>query len=253
MNDRRSKRREPIRTERSFHRFSLSQRLEHLILLAAFFVLLLTGLPQKYRATEWSGWILSTPERLFLLQQIHRIAALVLTAEVVFHIGKAIALMSRRRLPGGLLPTGKDVRDAGQMVAHLLFLRRNRPAFGKYDFEQKMTYWFLAVGILIMVFSGFILWFPQQISAVLPGAFIPAALLAHSNEAIISGVFVVAWHLFHVLILRVNLSMFTGRLSEDEMRTYHAAEFERLTGKPANDSAPSQTRREVKDIQGGRR
>lgn len=250
--------RPPIRTERTFRRFSLSQRLEHLILLTAFTVLLLTGLPQKYRATEWSGWILSTPERLFLLQRIHHIAALALTGGVIYHLGKALALLFRRRLPGDILPTWQDVRDAGQMIAHLLFLTRKRPAFGKYDFEQKLTYWFLFFGIGIMVISGFILWFPTQISAVLPGAVIPAALLAHSNEAIIAGVFVVAWHLFHVLILRVNLSIFTGRLSESEMRQYHAAEFERLTGEPADPAAaparkPGAAPRRGKDLQGGRR
>jgi len=237
--------RAPIRTERTFRRFSLSQRLEHLVLLTAFIVLLLTGLPQKYRTSEWSGWILSTPQRLLLLQQIHHIAALALTAEVVFHLGKAVSLRARRRLPGSLLPTMQDVRDAGQMIAHLLFLRRTRPAFGKYDFEQKLTYWFVFFSIGIMVVSGFILWFPVQISAALPGAVIPAALLAHSNEAIIAAVFVVAWHLFHVLILRVNLSMFTGRLSENEMRAYHAAEFEHLTGEAAGGSDG--------EVQGGRR
>jgi formate dehydrogenase subunit gamma len=233
--------RTPVRTERTFQRFSLSQRLEHLILLATFIVLLLTGLPQKYRAADWSAWILSTPERLYLIQRIHHIAALALTAEAFYHLGKAIYLISRRKLPGALLPTTEDVRDAGQMLAYLLFMRKTRPNFGKYDFEQKFTYWFIFVSIGMMVVSGFILWFPAQITRVVTGAAIPAALLAHSNEAIIAGVFVIAWHLFHVLILRVNLSIFTGRLSENEMRTYHAAEFERLTGEPADGGEPGTT------------
>jgi hypothetical protein len=34
--------------------------------------------------------------------------------------------------------------------------------------------------------------------------------------------------------LRVNLSIFTGRLSEGEMRVYHAAEFQHLTGETAD-------------------
>jgi hypothetical protein len=41
---------------------------------------------------------------------------------------------------------------------------------------------------------------------------------------------VVIWHLYHVLIQRLNLSMFAGRLNEDDMREYHTAEYERLTG-----------------------
>jgi hypothetical protein len=59
-------------------------------------------------------------------------------------------------------------------------------------------------------------------------------VLAHSNEAIIAGIFIVIWHFYHVHLERLNLSIFTGRLSEEEMRTYHAAEFERLTGEKAS-------------------
>ena len=85
-----------------------------------------------------------------------------------------------------------------------------------------------------MVITGFIIWFPIQVTSVLPGSIVPAAKLTHSTEAIVAGVFVLIWHLFHVVFDRLNLSMFTGRLNEDDMRKYHAAEFERLTGESAD-------------------
>jgi hypothetical protein len=44
-------------------------------------------------------------------------------------------------------------------------------------------------------------------------------------------VFIVIWHVYHVHIERLNLSMFTGRLSEDEMRVFHEKEYERLAGR----------------------
>jgi len=76
-----------------------------------------------------------------------------------------------------------------------------------------------------------VLWFPLVITRFFPGGIVPAAYLAHSNEAIVAAVFVVIWHFYHVHFQRLNLSIFTGRLSEDEMRDYHAAEFQRLTGR----------------------
>jgi formate dehydrogenase subunit gamma len=224
----------PVRVERTFQRFTLGQRWEHGLLILSIAVLLFTGLPQKYRDAGWSQWLLSTPERVDLVQQIHHIAALVLTAEVLYHIGRAVYLILRRRLPGEMLPNWQDVRDAWQMIRYLLFLTRKKPAYGKYNFEQKFTYWFLFFGIGIMVISGFILWFPETITRFLPGGVIPAALLAHSNEAIVAAIFIVIWHFYHVHLERLNLSIFTGRLNEDEMRTFHAAEFERLTGEKAN-------------------
>ena len=133
-----------------------------------------------------------------------------------------------------MLPNMQDLRDAWQMIRYLFFLTRQKPAYGKYNFEQKFTYWFLFFGIGILVISGFILWFPETVTRFLPGGVVPAALLAHSNEAVVAAIFIVIWHFYHVLIERLNLSIFTGRLSEEEMRTYHAAEFERLTGEKAN-------------------
>lgn len=219
----------PVRTERTFKRFTLAQRWEHAVLVLSFVVLLLTGLPQKYRSAGWSQQILSSPERIELIQTIHRVAAVVLIAEALYHVGKGLYLLSRRQLPDSIFPTMKDVRDAIQMVKYLLFLTREKPAHGKYNFEQKFTYWFVFFGAAIMIISGLITWFPILFTRFLPGGIIPAALLAHSSEAIAATVFILIWHTYHVHIERLNLSIFTGRLSEKEMREYHELEYMALT------------------------
>ena len=222
-----------IHHERTFWRFGLTQRLEHAVIFLSITVLLITGLPQKYRASSWSQELLSTPARVHSIQDIHHIAAIVLALEVLFHLGNAIVLLVRRKLPGYILPTVQDLRDAVQMLRYLLFFRKDKPSFGKYNFEQKATYWFLFISIGIMVSTGFILLFPVALTRWLPGSVVPAAKMAHSTEAIVTAIFVVIWHFYHVHIERLNFSIFTGRLNEQEMRTYHADEFERLTGEKA--------------------
>jgi len=229
---------QPVQQERTFPRFTISQRWEHTLLLLSGLVLLLTGLPQKYREFSISQDLLSTPDRVELIRQIHHIAAIVLAVEAVYHLGRIIYLMAKRRLPGDLLPTRQDLRDAGQMVQYLLFLRSDKPKFGRYNFEQKVTYWVVFFGLLIMGISGFIIWFPIFFTKLLPGGVVPAAKLAHSTEAIVTAIFVIVWHVYHVHIERTNLSIFTGRLSEDEMRTYHEKEYERLTGQSATKAKP---------------
>jgi formate dehydrogenase gamma subunit len=218
-----------IKTERTFQRFTVGQRWEHAALFLSFTVLLLTGLPQKY-FNSWGYQVITTPDRLVLFRRIHHIAAVVLILEVVYHLGRGIYLMVRRQLGGDIFPTWQDVRDAWQMVKYLLFLRKEKPSFGKFNFEQKFTYWFLFLGIGIMVVSGLIMWFPIFITRFLPGAIIPAAQLAHSSEAIAAGVFVVIWHFYHVHVERLNLSIFTGRLNEKDMREFHDLEYKYLTG-----------------------
>jgi formate dehydrogenase gamma subunit len=145
-----------IHTLRTFWRFTLIQRWEHMILLLSFTVLLLTGLPQRYRTAGWSQQILSTPDRVETVQQIHHIAAIVLTLEVIYHIVNAIVHIVRRNLSGDMLPTWQDVRDAWRMILYLLFLKKEKPSFGKYNFEQKFTYWFLFFGISVMVITDYV-------------------------------------------------------------------------------------------------
>jgi formate dehydrogenase gamma subunit len=218
------------RQERSFLRFTLGQRWEHAILFLSSLVLLLTGLPQKYREFSISQDLLSTPEQIFLIRQIHHIAAIVLSLVVIYHLGRALVLMSRRRLPGHLLPTTQDLLDAWHMIQYLLFLRKDKPKFGRYNFEQKITYWVVFFSIAVMGISGLIIWFPVQATQFLPGGVVHAAKLAHRTEAVVLAIFILIWHIYHVHLARLNLSMFPGRLSEEEMRAFHEKEYQRLPG-----------------------
>jgi len=219
--------------EKTYARFTLGQRWEHAVLFLSAFVLLLTGLPQKYRDMSWSQDLLSTPERLYLIRQIHHIAAIILAMEAIYHIGRAIYLLSRRKMSAAMFPNMQDVYDAWHMLQYLLFLRKEKPVFGKYNFEQKVTYWFLFFGFALMGISGFIIWFPVQFTKFLPGGVVPASKMAHSTESVVAAIFIIIWHLYHVHIERLNLSIFTGRLSEKEMREYHAKEYERVNaGRP---------------------
>jgi formate dehydrogenase subunit gamma len=218
----------PVRAEHVFQRFSLAQRWEHWILLLTFGILFLTGLPQKYRTASWSQYILSTPERVKAVQTIHHIAAAFLILLVLYHLAKGIVLLARRKLPGDIFPNLQDVKDAWKMIKYLLFLSKEKPVYGKYNFEQKVTYWFLFFGIGIMVVTGLILLFPIFVTHFLPGGVIPAALMAHSTEAIVAMIFVVIWHFYHVHLERLNLSIFTGKLNEEEMKKYHTLEYNRV-------------------------
>ena len=229
-----------VQIEKTFQRFNIGQRWEHLLLFLSATTLLFTGLPQKYRDTSWSQAILSTPDRVFLIQQIHHIAAIVLILEMLYHLGRAIYQLTRRKLSANMFPTWQDMLDAGQMILYLLFIRKDKPKFGKYNFEQKVTYWVVFFGFILMIISGLIIWFPLWFTNFLPGGIVPAAKLMHSTEAIAAGVFILIWHFYHVHIERLNLSIFTGKLSEKEMREYHAKEFERLERKPKDKVKPGE-------------
>ena len=231
-----------LKVVRTFPRFTISQRWEHAVLLISIAVLLITGLPQKYNTSVWSQAIISSQQRLNSLQLVHHIAALVLTALVLYHLGKAIYLMARHKLPGDMLLTIQDIIDAWNMFLYLIYIKKQKPAFGKYNFEQKVTYWFLFFSITILLVSGYIMWFPEVITRVLPGGVIPAAMMAHSTEAIVTLIFIALWHFYHVHIERLNLSIFSGWLNEDDMHTYHTKEYNQIIGKPLSEQDSGDTK-----------
>jgi cytochrome b subunit of formate dehydrogenase len=150
--------------------------------------------------------------------------------ESVYHLALGIRLLVRRQLSPGMFVVRQDLRDAGQMLKYLLFFSSKKPAFGKYNFEQKITYWFLFFGIGILIVTGVVLWFPTFFSRFLPGEIIPAAKLAHGTEAVVAGIFVLIWHFYHVHIERLNMSIFTGHLIESDLKEYHGREYNRLVG-----------------------
>ena len=102
-------------------------------------------------------------------------------------------------------------------------------------------------GTVIMVATGFALWNPIATARFLPGQFIPAALAAHAGEALLAVLAVIVWHGYGVHIRHFNRSMFTGEMSEEEMREHHPLELQEiLEGRgPADPPSPTLRRRRL--------
>jgi len=60
---------------------------------------------------------------------------------------------------------------------------------------------------------------------LLPGEVIPAAKAAHGGEALLAVLAIIVWHLYGVHIKRFNRSMFTGRMTEEDMLHEHPLEL----------------------------
>ncbi len=76
-----------------------------------------------------------------------------------------------------------------------------------------------------MGLTGFMMWNPLTITKLLPGEVIPAAKAAHGGEALLAVLAIIIWHIYGVHIKRFNKSMFTGRISEEEMLHEHPLEL----------------------------
>lgn len=206
-------------------RFTLAQRIEHGFLLASFTILSVTGLPQMFAMTLWGSWMIWAMGGIEMVRIIHRASAVVLMLATIYHGGVVTYRVFVQRVRMTMLPGWDDMVHGLQALGYNLGLVKSRPAMGRYNFGEKVEYWAVIWGTVIMVITGFMLWNPIATTNFLPGEFIPAAKAAHGGEALLAVLSIVTWHMYHVHVRTFNKSMFTGRISRHEMEEEHALEL----------------------------
>ena len=217
-------------------RFSKRQRLEHAIVMTTFVLLALTGFPQKFFETGWAHGVVRALGGLDHVRFIHRVSGLLFSILTLWHLGAAMILAAERKMKLTLLPNRQDFLDAVQQLRYDLGLAESQPRFDRFDYRQKFEYWGLIFGALIMVLSGFILYFPIVVSRVLPAELIPAAKVMHSYEAMLAFLIVLIWHMAGAHLtpesFPMDTSIFTGRIRKEKLRREHALEYEERFGGP---------------------
>jgi cytochrome b subunit of formate dehydrogenase len=214
----------------TYHRFSVSDRVQHVVMLVSFLVLTVTGLPQKYiyLNNHYLDALIDAMGGIELVRVVHRVAATALMVVTVFHLLAVAHRVYVKRVRLTMLPGYRDALDALQSVRFNLGLAKERPRMDRYTWEEKVEYWSLIWGTLVMIATGFMLWNPVATARFLPGQFIPAAQVVHGGEALLAILAVLVWHFYSVHLRHFNRSMFTGVMSEHEMEEEHPLELDRI-------------------------
>jgi cytochrome b subunit of formate dehydrogenase len=236
------------RRPRYYQRFHWATRIAHGLLLSSFTLLGITGLPQKYALAGWAQALIRFFGGIETTRLIHHGAAVVLMLLTIYHLLDAGYKIFVRRVRLSMLPGIKDVKDGIQAFAYNLGLKKTRPQMDRYTFEEKLEYWALVWGTVIMGITGFLMWNPIASTRLLPGEVIPAAKAAHGGEALLAVAAIIIWHMYSVHLKRFNKSMFTGRMTEAEMLHEHPLELADLKAGlavPAVDPAALRKRRAV--------
>ena len=223
---------DPFAPAPAYDRFTRSDRVQHAAMVVSFLVLTVTGLPQKYiyLNNHYLDDLIELMGGLETVRVVHRWAATVLMLVTVYHILAAIHRVLVRRVSLSMLPRYQDVVDGLQAVRYNLGLAKERPRTDRYTWEEKVEYWSLIWGTIVMIATGFMLWNPVATARFLPGQWIPAAQVVHGGEALLAILAVLVWHFYSVHLRHFNRSMFTGQLSEHEMEHEHPLELERIKG-----------------------
>ena len=228
---------------KSYVRFTLAQRLEHFVLMVSFTVLALTGIPQKYVGRRWAEEMISLMGGIEMVRNIHHIAAVVLMLVSIYHVVAVGYRLFVLRVRPSILPHPKDIIDFLDDVRYNLGLAKHRPQMDRYTYGEKIEYWAVVWGTLLMAVTGFMMWNPITTTRFLPGEVIPAAKAAHGGEALLAILAIITWHSYHVHLRHFNKSIFTGKLTEEEMREEHPLELARIEAGQGPTLPDEETRR----------
>lgn len=203
-------------------RMSLGQRVQHFILATSFIVLAITGFALKFPETGASR-LLGANEGF--RSWAHRGAGIVLIVIGLYHLFYILARKEGRRLVKDLFPTPKDLTDLIGTLRYLAGFSDKKPPIGRFGYAEKMEYWAVIWGTIIMGVTGFTIWFKMDVTRFLPRWAVDVAITIHYYEAVLACLAIVVWHFYHVIfdpdVYPLNWACWKGKVSAHWQKEEH--------------------------------
>jgi cytochrome b subunit of formate dehydrogenase len=217
-------------------RFDIHQRVQHWFMLSGVILLALTGWPLRGagapEAVESSRRFLAMFGGAHGAALAHRLGAVLIIISSIYHLVYLGTLAKKRVLPLSMVPVPKDALDIRDNLLFMLGLSKKRPRFERYNYLEKFDYWAVFWGIVMMVGTGFIYWYPAQFGRVLPTQVIAAAQIVHGEEATLATLFLFVVHFYNVhlkpSIFPMNWAWLNGRTTIEYMKDEHPLEYEKV-------------------------
>ena len=225
-------------------RFDIHQRVQHWFMLSGVILLGVTGWPLRGagspEAAEASRKIMGLFGGPHGAATVHRVAAVMIMFAGLYHLLYLVTKASKRTLPMSMLPVPKDAIDMRDNLLHMLGLKKERPKFPKYSYLEKFDYWAVFWGMIMMVGTGFVLWFPVFFANYAPHWMLTSAQIIHGEEATLAILFLFVVHFYNAhlkpSIFPMSWTWLNGKISLEMMKEEHEAEFEQLERKRARDA-----------------
>lgn len=232
-------------------RMTVSERIQHASLAISFMTLVVTGFMLRYPESWWVEHIRDLSSDAFIYRSnLHRIAAVVMVAASLFHVGYVSFTVRGRQLIKDLFPKYKDLTDAIGVAKFNLGISKIKPALDRFSYVEKAEYWALIWGTIVMTVTGIIMWFDNTFMGLLTKLGWDIARTIHYYEAWLAFLAIVVWHFYFVIfnpdIYPMSMAWLKGTISEEEMAEEHALELERIK-RAQNDGSETKETEESED------
>lgn len=183
-------------SETRMHR---AERIQHMLLLISFFVLVWTGFALRYPDAFWAKPLVVWEARWPLRGWIHRAAGVVLIAVSILHVVTLVVNRKLRQHWLNLIPRRWDASQAAGMLLYNLGLRRKKPALSSHSYVEKVEYWAVVWGTALMALTGIALWSTNFMLAYFPKVWLDFAGTVHFYEAVLATLAILVWHFYTVI------------------------------------------------------
>jgi cytochrome b subunit of formate dehydrogenase len=187
-----------------------------MVLLTSFIVLAVTGFALKF-PESWLARLLGSSEPF--RRWSHRIAGIALLAAGAAHVVYLFTSPQGRRLVRDFFPGPKDLKDLIANLCYFVGLRKEPPRFGRFGYAEKMEYWAVVWGTVIMGGTGLMIWLKIDVTRFVPRWAVEVATTVHFYEAILACLAIVVWHFYHVIfdpaVYPMNLAWWDGKVSPE--------------------------------------
>lgn len=224
-------------------RMSLSQRWQHAVLATSFIALAITGFALKF-PDSWLAKLLGSSEPF--RRWSHRIAGVLLLLAGLYHLIYLLRTKDGRQLLKDLFPVKQDLVDVIAGVRYLTGLSKSKPKIGRFGYAEKMEYWAVVWGTILMGVTGLMIWFKMDVTQWLPRWMVDVALTIHYYEAILACLAILVWHFYHVMfdpdVYPLNMACWDGKVSEHWQHEEHPLEQPATPQTTPLASVPSESR-----------
>ncbi len=212
-------------TERPVVRMSRSQRWQHVVLATSFIVLAITGFALKF-PDSWLARVLGSNEPF--RRWSHRVAGIIMLVVGAYHLVYILSTRDGRKLVRDLFPVKKDLADVWQAVRYLTGITKQKPKISRFGYAEKMEYWAVVWGTIIMGVTGIAIWLKIDVTQWLPRWVVMVSTTIHYYEAVLACLAIIVWHFYHVIfdpeVYPLNTACLDGRISEEFQAHEHPLE-----------------------------
>ena len=223
-----------------YQRWMKFEILQHVVLALTFTLLAVSGFALKFPDAFWVQPLKDIGFDEELRRWIHRVCAITMTVASLVQAGYFVFHRNGRRDIWALMPRVKDLVDFWQNMLYHLGRRATPPRFDRFDYTEKAEYLALIWGTAVMALTGLVLWIPEAFYEWAPAWLFDVAQIVHYYEAWLATLAILVWHFFFVFLHPREYPMSTvwlnGRMTEHEWRERHPLEYERETGRPAEET-----------------